>query len=220
MIQSPSSRSAMLARMKTVPLVPVIRASSPQLALSLARALHEGGLVCLEITLTVPQATQVIAQLRAELGDAAIVGAGTVTSRTEALDCLAAGAQFLVSPGIVDGLVEVAHAARAVAVQGALSPTEVMRARAEGADVVKLFPCSALGGPNYLRALAGPFPQVPFMPSGGVQLDNITAYLQAGASLLGLGGALADERALSQKGSDPLRELAAKHVALVRKPTN
>jgi len=210
----------MFERMKTVPLVPVIRASSPALALALARALHEGGLMCLEITLTVPQATQVIAQLRAELGNTAIVGAGTVTSRAEALDCLAAGAQFLVSPGLVAGLVEVAHAAHAVAVQGALSPTEVIRARADGADVVKIFPCSALGGPSYLRALAAPFPHVAFMPSGGVQFDNVTAYFQAGASLLGLGGALADERMLTQKGSDPLRELARKHVTLVRKPTN
>lgn len=217
---SSSARQALLSRMASVPLVAVIRASTAQAALGLARAIHRGGLCNLEITLTVPQATHVITQLREELGETAVVGAGTITRRADAVDCSIAGAQFLVSPGLVPGLVDAAHTAEVLAMQGALSPSEVIQAHAEGTDVIKIFPCSAVGGPAYLRLLRGPFPHLALMPSGGVQLDNLSAYLQAGATLLGLGSALADEAVFTRQGPGQLSELAQKHVKLVQKPSN
>jgi len=208
----------LLARMTSLPIVPVIRAQAAKTALGMARALFEGGITCLEITLTVPDATRVIAELRAEYGEQALIGAGTITTVMEAEDCARAGAQFLVSPGLVDGLVQVAHSAQILAIPGALTATEVMRAVAEGADVVKIFPCSVLGGAVYIKALRGPFPHLLLRPSGGVQLDNMRSYLSAGAAILGLGGALANEDLYLNEGASRLTALAALHVQALAQP--
>lgn len=194
-------------------LLPVIRAKSAQQAVALSKALHKGGIECLEVTMTVPGAIDVMRRLVSELGESALVGAGTVLTAEQGQQCLAAGARFLVSPGYVEGLVRTAHEQDAPAMMGALTPSEVIRAWQEGADFVKIFPCSALGGAEYLKALKAPLPDVKLMPTGGVSLKTIAEYLAAGAAALGVGVALADIDLLEKDGPEAITELARSYVA-------
>lgn len=203
-------------RIEGAGLLPVVRADSPELAIELALALHRGGVTCLEITMTVPSALDVIRHLDAELGSTALVGAGTVLNVDQAQQCLAAGARFIVSPGFVSGLIKVAHAGTAAALIGALTPTEVLSVWNQGADLVKVFPCSALGGASYLKALRAPLPDVKLLPTGGVQLDTLEAYVEAGARALGVGGALADVGLLQRQGAAAVTELAERYVQAYR----
>lgn len=203
---------SLLARMKGVGLVPVIRAKSAPLALDLARALFEGGMTCLEIALTVPEGLSVIRTLRSEWQDGAVIGAGTVLSKESAAECLEVGAQFIVSPAHVPFLVETAKAGGSLVMPGAATPSEILRAHEEGADLVKVFPVSNLGGPSYLKSLAGPLPHIQLMPSGGIDLSNLRDYLKAGATLVGLGGALADPHLLAAEGPGAITRLAARYL--------
>ena len=130
--------------------------------------------------------------------------------------CLGAGSQFIVSPATVPALVPVAHAQGAPVILGALTPTEVVTAAAAGADYVKVFPVSAVGGPGYLKALSGPLPHIKFAPTGGINLETLGAYVAAGATLLGAGGALADYRLLEREGADAVAKLAARYVDALR----
>src|SRR5690606_24490793 len=206
------TNGARLERMKGVGLVPVIRAESAPIALSLARALFEGGMTCLEIALTVPGGLSVIQTLRNEWQGDAVVGAGTVLSKESAAECLSSGAQFIVSPAHVPLLVETVKAKNALVMPGAATPSEILRAHEEGADLVKVFPVANLGGPSYLKSLSGPLPHIQLMPSGGIDLTNLREYLQAGAALVGLGGALADARLLASEGPGAITRLAARYV--------
>lgn len=206
------SRKATCELVERLGLIPVVRAPSAEGAVALGRALFEGGISCLEITLTVPGAANVIRQLRAELGETALVGAGTVTTEREAHECLDAGAQFLVSPATVPAIIAPAHAREIPVMLGALTPSEVLLAHQSGADFVKVFPCSALGGAEYLKALKGPFPHIKLLPTGGVVLETMAAYVSAGAAALGVGTALADYKLLSTKGHGALVELARRYA--------
>jgi len=199
------------ARLIELGLIPVVRAPMEEGALALARALFEGGVRCLEITFTVPGATQVIATLRRELGPEALVGAGTVTSAEEAERALAAGAEFLVSPGCLPELVPLAGKAEVPALLGALTPTEIVLAERTGADFIKVFPASALGGAAYIKTLRGPFPNARFVPTGGVTLQTLASYLEAGAVALGVGTALADYELLRAEGTMAVVELARRY---------
>jgi 2-dehydro-3-deoxyphosphogluconate aldolase / (4S)-4-hydroxy-2-oxoglutarate aldolase len=200
------------ARLERAGLLPVVRAKSTEQAVALAKALHKGGIECLEITMTVPGSTEVMAALVSELGDAALVGAGTVLSAEDGTRCIASGAKFLVSPGYVPGLVKVGHDAGVPVMLGALTPSEVIAAWKEGSDFVKVFPCSALGGASYLKALAAPFPQVKLLPTGGVTLETLAEYVAAGARALGVGNALADVALLEKEGPDAVTALAKRYV--------
>jgi len=196
-------------------IVPVIRASSPGEARFAAEAVCQGGIPIVEITMTVPKALEVISEL-VKTAPHVVVGAGTVLNEETARKCADAGAQFLVSPGFNAPTVGVARALDLLVMAGALTPTEVMTAWDSGADFVKVFPCGNLGGPNYIRALKGPLPQVPLVPTGGVNLDTAADYIRAGAAALGVGGELVPKEALQLRQAEVIRTLAARFVELVK----
>lgn len=184
-------------RLERVGVVPVIRAPSADLAIAASQACVRGGISVLEITMTVPGACEVIGKLRSELGDQVLVGVGTVLTTEQARDCVAAGAQFVVTPGLSLDVVRACQAGSVPVMPGALTPTEVIAAWDAGAHCVKIFPCSALGGAKYLRSLRGPLPHVKFLPTGGVNLKTARAYLAAGAVALGVGSELVDSVSLA-----------------------
>ncbi len=196
-------------------IVPVIRASSPQEARFAAEAVCQGGIPIVEITMTVPKALEGISELVKTAPDV-VVGAGTVLNEEMARKCADAGAQFLVSPGFNAPTVAVAQTLDLLIMAGALTPTEVMTAWDSGADFVKVFPCGNLGGPSYIRALKGPLPEVPLVPTGGVNLDTAADYIRAGAAALGVGGELAPKEALQLRQAEVIRTLAARFVELVK----
>src|SRR5215471_10743247 len=162
-------------------LIPVLRLSSPALAMEAAEAVCHGGIVLLEITMTVPGAVDVIRKLVDSVGKNVIVGAGTVLDSKQAQQCLDAGAEFLVSPAFDAGMVEVANRHEKLVMAGALTPTEVVRAWNAGSDFVKVFPCGNVGGASYIKALKGPLPNIPLVPTGGVTLTTAAAFITAGA---------------------------------------
>lgn len=197
-------------------IVPVVRAPSAEMALDACRALVTGGIRVLEVTLTVPGAVDVIKKLRKELGARALVGAGTVLTEEAAQDCLSAGAQFVVTPGLNLKVIELCRKSGVSILPGALTPSEVITAWQAGADIVKIFPASALGGPKYLRALRGPLPDVKLMPTGGVNLGTADAYLAAGAVALGVGSELVDAISLRSGRYDVIEQRAREYVSAVQ----
>ncbi len=198
-----------------VGVVPVVRAGSPEEALFAAQAIAHGGIPIVEITMTVPGAIDVIAEL-VRTAPGILVGAGTVTSAEAARKCTDAGAKFLVSPGFDAGTVATAKERNILMMAGALTPTEVMSAWSAGADFVKIFPCGNLGGAKYIQALKGPFPQVPMVPTGGVNLETAADYIRAGAAALGVGGELVQKDAVRVRNAELLSGLARQFVDLVK----
>jgi 2-dehydro-3-deoxyphosphogluconate aldolase/(4S)-4-hydroxy-2-oxoglutarate aldolase len=198
-----------------VGLVPVVRVPSAAVAVRAVEAVLAAGLSIFEITMTVPDALSVIRSLADRFGGRALVGAGTVLSADDARACADAGAQFIVSPGLDVATIEAAHARGVAAMPGALTPTEVITAWKAGADMVKVFPCSALGGAKYIRALRGPLPQVKLLPTGGVNLSTVAEYVAAGANALGVGGELVDVAALARGEDAVLSERARELVRAV-----
>jgi 2-dehydro-3-deoxyphosphogluconate aldolase/(4S)-4-hydroxy-2-oxoglutarate aldolase len=177
-------------------IVPVVRAVTVEDATRAAEAICAGGIPILEVTMTVPNAASVIRQLVREYGSTALIGAGTVTTSEEAAQCIHAGAEFLVSPGLSLPVLAMAQTCAVLAIPGALTPTELMYARDNGAKLIKIFPCGNLGGPKYLRSLKAPFPDAVLIPTGGVNASNVPDYIAAGAFALGVGGELVDLTAL------------------------
>jgi 2-dehydro-3-deoxyphosphogluconate aldolase/(4S)-4-hydroxy-2-oxoglutarate aldolase len=194
----------------------VIRASSPKSARAAAEAVAEGGIPVFEITMTVPNAIQVIRELAKDNSAGFLVGAGTVLDADSALLCLDAGAQFLVSPGLDIGMIGVGRKSDVPVLPGALTPTEIMAAAKAGADLIKIFPCANVGGPAYIKSLRGPFPKLPFIPTGGVNLDNAADFIRAGATALGVGGELVDKSALEAGKLDVIAGNARRFVAIVQ----
>jgi len=178
-----------LDRARAARVFAVIRARDGAGALNAVESIVRGGLTGIEITYTTPGAGDALAAAADRYGDAIVLGAGTIRTPAQAREAVAAGAEFLVSPGLDDGLVSAMRATGAVTMAGALTPTEVMRAEALGVDLVKVFPAS-LGGPSYLRSLRGPFPDTPFMPTGGVAVANLEEWFGAGAVAVGAGSEL------------------------------
>lgn len=185
-----------LATLKSTRVLAVLRAPSAESALRAADALVDGGVTGLEITYSTPDAPAVIRALDEKYGDRIYLGAGTVTTASQAEQAADAGARFLVSPGTRQELTTAMKATGLTVMTGALSPSEVMAAVEYGSDVVKVFPAS-LGGPAYLRALRGPFPDVPLMPTGGVSPENIGEWFAAGAIAVGAGNDLVASAALA-----------------------
>lgn len=203
-------------RIVQIGLVPVVRASSPAEACLAAEAVHKGGIPIVEITMTVPGAAAVIRELVRTCGSDVLIGAGTVLNPQAARQCLDAGAQFLVSPGLHLQCVELAVKEGALMMAGALTATEVMAAWEAGADIIKIFPCGQVGGAKYIKALKGPFPQIPFVPTGGVNLSTAAEFLEAGAIALGVGGELVQADALKAKKPEVIAENARKFLAIVK----
>jgi len=204
-------------RILEIGIVPVVRASSPGEARIAADAVCQGGIPIVEITMTVPGALEVIRELAKNNSSDVLVGAGTVLNREAARRCLDAGAQFLVSPGLNLQTVEFAVREEKLMMAGALTPTEVITAWEAGADFVKVFPCGLVGGAKYIKALKGPLPQVPLVPTGGVNLNTAAEFIEAGAAALGIGGELVQADALRSNKPEVIVENARKFLAIVTK---
>lgn len=203
------------SRILQVGIVPVIRASSPEEARFAAEAVSRGGIPIAEITMTVPGAVEVIAELARELPHV-LIGAGTVLDVATARRCIDAGAKFLVSPGLDVETVKFASSQNILMMAGALTPTELMSAWKTGSDFIKIFPCAQVGGASYIKALKGPFPQIPLIPTGGVNLETAASFLSAGAAALGVGGELISKDAIQSRRADILEDLARKYVRAVQ----
>ena len=188
-----------LGRILSEALIPIIRVASASEAVDVANAIKKGGVSLIEVTMSVPGAIDVIKELAQRYGDEIIMGAGTVLDPETGRTALLAGAQFIVSPILNLDLIELAHRYSAVVVPGAMTPTEILKAWNAGADIVKVFPAAQLGGPGYVKALRGPLPQILLAPTGGVNLQNAGAFIQAGAAALGVGGELVDKQAVKTK---------------------
>src|ERR1700682_187276 len=203
-------------RILEIGIVPVVRASSSREARMAADAVCEGGIPIVEITMTVPGAVEVIRELVKAAGSQVLVGAGTVLNTETARQCLDAGAQFLVSPGLNVDTVKLAAREGKLMMAGALTPTEIMAAWEAGSDFVKIFPCGQVGGAKYIKTLKGPFPQIPFVPTGGVNLSTAAEFIEAGAVALGVGGELVQADALKAGKPEIIVESARKFVAIIK----
>lgn len=210
------SKTEVLDRLIGDGLVPVIRADSSDTALRIADALIAGGIRTLEITMTVPDALTAIRAIADRLGQEVLLGAGTVTGREMAEAAVDAGAEFLVTPCLVADVIAVARSRGVAVLPGALSPTEVFTAWSLGGDVIKIFPASSAGGASYLKALKGPFPQIPLCPTGGVNLQTIADFVKAGAVAVGVGGELVSKAAIDAGDFGRITSLATQYVDAFR----
>lgn len=208
------SRQQHFSRVLRSIIVAVIRAQSGEQLVEVAQALLAGGVDVMEVTFTVPGAPSVIERVAADLGDKILLGAGTVLDAETARIAILSGAEFIVSPSTSLEVIQVCRRYGKLAMPGAFTPTEVVTAFQAGADIVKIFP-SDVGGPAYLRALHGPLPQIPLMPTGGVTLDTAADYLQAGACALGVGGSLVESRAVAQGDFSRIEGLARQFRKIV-----
>jgi 2-dehydro-3-deoxyphosphogluconate aldolase / (4S)-4-hydroxy-2-oxoglutarate aldolase len=197
-------------------LVPVVRARSADEAIRVTDAIREGGVHVLEITMTVPGALAVMEQLATRFGSDVVLGAGTVLDRETARACILAGARFVVSPALDLGTIETCRRYSVAVMPGALTPTEVLTAWAAGADVVKVFPCGALGGASYIRSLKAPLPHVEMIPTGGVSVKTAAEFIQAGAFALGVGADLVDVEAIREGHGKLVTDKAREYVRIVR----
>lgn len=205
-----------LQRIHRIGLVPVLRAASASQAMTIVEAIVAGGVAVLEVTMTVPGAIQVIEQLADRHGDTLLIGAGTVLDAETARSCMLAGARFIVSPALDVRTIELCRRYSVPVLPGALTPTEIVTAWQAGADAVKVFPCSAVGGAKYLKALQGPLPQIHLVPTGGVSLGTAAEFLAAGAFALGVGSDLVDARAAAEGRIGAITENARKYMDIVR----
>ena len=204
-----------IAGLRERAVIATIRAPDPDAAVATCEALLAGGVSALEITFTTPRAEEAIAEAVRRFADSgALVGAGTLRSPADADAAIAAGARYLVSPGLDPETARVMAAAEAPSLIGALTPTEVMAALAAGADLVKLFP-SSLGGVAYMRALRGPLPDVRFVPTGGIGPAEVTAFLSAGAAAVGAGGELCPSAAIAAGDWPRITDLARTFTAAI-----
>jgi 2-dehydro-3-deoxyphosphogluconate aldolase/(4S)-4-hydroxy-2-oxoglutarate aldolase len=206
-------KQEVLAALRHAGIVPVIRADSADTALRIVDALIAGGIRTLEITMTVPDAIGAIKAVADRFGSSVLLGAGTVTNRALAEGSLDAGAEFLVTPCVVPDVIAVAKEREVAVLPGAMTPTEVFTAWSSGGDIVKIFPASNVGGASYLKALKGPFPQIPLCPTGGVNLQTIGEFVKAGASAVGVGGELVSKAAIDAGDYGKITELAKQYVA-------
>jgi 2-dehydro-3-deoxyphosphogluconate aldolase/(4S)-4-hydroxy-2-oxoglutarate aldolase len=203
-------------RIIEIGIVPVIRASSQREALMAAEAVAEGGIPIVEITMTVPGAVEVIRELAKSNAAKILIGAGTVLDAEAAQRCRDAGAEFLVSPALNVETIEFANKEDLLIMAGALTPTEIVKAWKAGADFVKVFPCGQVGGAKYIKAIKWPLPQIPLVPTGGVNLNTAAEFLEAGAEALGVGGELVYADALKSGKPEIITDTARKFVAIVK----
>ena len=211
------NKKQILQQINKVGLVPVLRAPSADAAIAAAAAIEAGGVPVLEVTMTVPGAIEVIAAVVKSSRGRVLVGAGTVLDAETARACILAGAQFIVSPALNVKTIELCQRYSVPIIPGALTPTEIVTAWEAGADVVKVFPCSAVGGAKYLSALRGPLPQIELIPTGGVSLSTAAEFLSAGAFALGVGSDLVDITALKNGKPEVITENARKYLAIVER---
>ena len=210
------TKTEVLTALREIGLVPVLRAESEAQALALADAIAAGGVNVLEVTMTVPGAVRVMRRLAEDRPDL-LIGAGTVLDPETARMCILEGAQFVVSPALNIRTIEMCHRYGIAVLPGALTPTEINPAWEAGADVVKVFPASSLGGgAKYLKSVKAPLPQVEMIPTGGVSQATAAEFLEAGAFALGVGADLVNLKAIAEGKPDTITESARKYLAIVR----
>jgi 2-dehydro-3-deoxyphosphogluconate aldolase / (4S)-4-hydroxy-2-oxoglutarate aldolase len=201
--------------LERVGLIPVLRARSVAQALAVVKALMDGGVTVIEVTLTVPGAIDVLKELKKQYGSKLLLGSGTVTTVKEVEETIAAGAEFVVSPSFHPDVVAATKALKKLSIPGALTPTEIVTASRAGADYVKVFPCSAVGGASYFKAILAPFPHLKLIPTGGVKLDTAEGLLRAGARALGVGSDLVNLAAVDAGTPEKITEAAHKYLEIV-----
>jgi 2-dehydro-3-deoxyphosphogluconate aldolase/(4S)-4-hydroxy-2-oxoglutarate aldolase len=204
-----------LGRIKDLAVVPIIRTPDSKSALAAVEAVLEGGIDCVEITMTVAGALKAIESVADRYGDKILLGAGTVLDPETARTCLLAGAQFFVTPSLNLRTIELAHRYSRPIFPGALTPTEILTAWEAGADGVKVFPCNALGGAKYIKSLKAPFPHIDLIPTGGVNLETIADFLAAGSSAVGVGSELVDATSVNSNNYRAVTERARKFREIV-----
>ena len=208
-------REQQLSRVTDSGIVAVIRAQSGELLGDVAEALLSGGVEVMEVTFTVPGAVRVLEKVADRLGDRVLLGAGTVLDSETARIAILAGAEFIVSPSTDLDVIRLCRRYDKLVMPGALTPTEVVAAWQAGADIVKVFP-SDLGGPQYLKALRAPLPQIRLMPTGGVNLETAADFLRAGACTLGVGGSLVESKTVASGDMNRIESLARQFVKIVK----
>jgi len=191
--------------------VAIIRAPSGELLVDVSKAIYAGGLDVIEVTFTVPGVLDILAQVKRELGDKILLGAGTVLDSETARAAILAGAEFIVTPTVNTEVIELCNRYDKLVMTGALTPTEVLTAWEAGADIIKVFP-AFVGGPEYLKAIHGPLPQIPLMPTGGVDLETLPAFLQAGACAVGLGSSLVTKQMVEAGDLDGIQKLTTEYM--------
>jgi 2-dehydro-3-deoxyphosphogluconate aldolase/(4S)-4-hydroxy-2-oxoglutarate aldolase len=197
-------------------IVAVVRSPDSQQLVEVARALADGGVSVVEITMSVPNALDVLRQVRQALGNRLLLGAGTILDAETARAVLLAGAEYIVAPTLNLDVIKLCKRYGKIVMPGAFTPTEILTAWEAGADIVKVFPAEVVG-PAYFKAVRAPLPQVRMMPTGGVNLETAADFLKAGACALGIGGQLVDPRAVAARDFDQIRALARQYVGIVQR---
>lgn len=210
-------KEQILRAMVEIGIVPVVRTSSAESAVRAIEAIYRGGIRAAEITMTVPGAIKALEKVADQFGDKIVLGAGTVLDPETARACMLAGAEFFVTPALSLPTIEMAQRYSKPIMPGALTPTEVLAAWQGGADIVKVFPAGNLGGPKYIRALKGPFPQIEMIPTGGVNLETAGEFLKAGAIAVAVGGELIDAKTIKEGKYEVFEERARQYLEVVRK---
>lgn len=209
-------REKVLSRLREVGVVPIVRVSNPDDAFKAVGAVVAGGVAVVEITMGVPNALRVMEQVVEQFGESVLLGAGTVLDSETCRAALLAGAEFIVTPSLDVKVIETSRRYSKACIPGALTPTEIVTAWQAGADMVKVFPCGPVGGPNYLRSLRGPLPQIDFVPTGGVDLESTPDYIRAGAAAVAVGGELVSRKALQEGNTEIITANARKFLEAVR----
>ena len=206
-----------LAFITEVGMVPIVRTSSAESAILAVEAIYAGGIRAAEITMTVPGAIHALEKVADKFGGKIVLGAGTVLDPETARACVLARAEFFVTPSLRLSTIEMAKRYSKVICPGALTPTEVLTAWEAGADVVKIFPCGNVGGPKYIKALKGPFPQIEMIPTGGVNLETAGDFLKAGACAVAVGSELVDAKTIKEGRFDIIENRARQYLAAIAK---
>ena len=201
--------------LERVGLIPVLRAKNIDQGRKVVDAMIAGGVTVVEVTMTVPGAIDLIKQLKKDFGDELLLGSGTVTTADQCQATIDAGAEFVVSPSLHPEVISTTKKNGKVSCPGALTPTEAITAWNAGADYVKIFPCSALGGASYLKSLLAPFPHLKIIPTGGVTLETAESFLRAGARALGVGGDLVNLAAVDAGHPETITESAKAYLKIV-----
>jgi len=210
----PESIAQILER---VGLIPVLRAKNTKQALAVVDAMIAGGVTVVEVTMTCPDACGVLRALKSQYGPRVLLGSGTVTKARDAEATIEAGAEFVVSPSLHREVIAATKAAQKLSVPGALTPTEVVTAEEAGADYIKIFPCSAVGGAPYLKALLAPFPHLKLIPTGGVTVQTAESFLKAGARALGVGSDLVNLTAVDEGHPEIITNTAKAYLEVIAK---
>lgn len=214
---SGQARAKTVAALEAAGVVAVIRLKDAGKLRGVVDALVDGGVRALEITMTVPGAVDLIRAIAPTLPDGFLLGAGTVTDGETAARVIDAGASFVVSPVFRREVLHAAHKHDVAALPGCFTPTEILDAWDAGADIVKVFPAGNVGGPKYIKALKGPFPQIEMIPTGGVNLETAGEFLKAGACAVAVGGELVDAKTIKEGKYEVFEERARQYLAVVAK---